>query len=116
MAKPKIVKRVVTHPRLYLAVKGKLQLIKRGTVLELTAEQAATKAMQAKTADPKDVQNLNLSGEETNDGTAAVVQDLTDKLSGEIKLRNDAEARAEAAEAELAAFKKAPSKKAPSKK
>ena len=52
----KKVKRIVNHPKLYLAVGGKLQHVPKGTVLTIVQSQA--KKLGAKLVDPGEVKSV----------------------------------------------------------
>jgi len=105
----KTVKVIVSHPRLFLSVKGKLQHVEKGTELTLTAEQA--KKLGSKVQDPAQIKKLNASGVEdaAPEPMAAMIDDLSAKLNAETAARKEAEKQ-------LAALKTPASKKTAPKK
>jgi len=107
--KTKTVKVIVSHPRLFLSVKGKLQHVEKGTELTLTPEQV--ESLGSKVCDPAQAKKLNASGlpEAAPEPMAAIVDDLSAKLNAEAAARK-------AAEEELATLKAAASKKTTAKK
>lgn len=79
----KTVKRVVTHPKLFMKVEGKLQHVPQGTELTLTDSQAD--ALADKTADPAELKKLDsTSGEgriiEGSEAETKALQDMATQL------------------------------------
>lgn len=100
MAKEKIVKRIVVHPKLYMAVEGKLQHVKVGTELKLSASQA--ERLGAKLIDPAEQKRLDttVKGGKIVEGSPAETEALAQMG-----------AQLEALQKENAALKKAANKK-----
>lgn len=73
----KTVKRVVVHPKLYMAVEGKLQLVPVGTELTLTTEQA--ERLGKKVVDPAEQKKL-VKGKMVEGSESEAVAALTAEL------------------------------------
>lgn len=96
------VKRVVTHPKLYLAVAGVLTHVAAGTEVSLTAEQA--KGLGSKVADPKASAAVELSAAPTGPSEAEkAAGELAKRLAAAEAAAKAAEARADKAEKALIA-------------
>lgn len=98
------VKRIVTHPRFYMKMGGKLQHVPKGTELTLSEEQAAR--MRTKLADPTTLSKLDVKTGETVQGDTRVVE-LETELA---KVKTDAEAALTAMAKQLDAAKKSAKK------
>ena len=111
MAKEKMVKRVVVHPKFYMMVEGKMTHIAVGTEVSVTEAEAEKKAR--KLADPTTSKALGTDGKLQDASAAAALPEGVQAAMAEMQKKvTDAEARATAAEAEAAKLKKAPAKKA----
>ena len=101
---PKMVKRVVTHPNLFMRVDGVLQKIPTGTEITVTEEHAGRHKL--KLADPKEAKRLDASGKMAEGAELAMPDDVQAALASMQKQVDDANAKTKKAEAELAKAKK----------
>ena len=94
MSKDKKATHVVTHDSWYLAVKGKLQEVKRGTELTLTKKQAEKAIQRGFIAEISDAEPLEIASGGTKEQAKEIkalnksVKDLTaevEKLTDEVK-------------------------------
>lgn len=95
----KTVERVVTHPKLYLAVKGKLQHIKAGTKITVTEDQLKG-GLGRKTADPSTGETVDVSV--TPEAVKAAADEAAEAIKAAEERATKAEAEAKAAVARAA--------------
>jgi hypothetical protein len=109
----KKMKRIVAHPKLYLRVDGKLQLLPKGTEITVTKEQC--EALGKKLMDPAEQKKLDATtkGSKLTEGGEAESAAVT-KLTADLGAANEALVKTatdlESAKAEVKALKAAAKK------